>query len=78
MYIQDQGRWLSYRKIGEGLGLDVAEIETDNGLVKKLDDIKPNSALIYTNPGGYIVEQDMEHIYNECKADASQGEFCKA
>ncbi len=66
LYIADQGGWMTYPQIGKKLGFDVFRFSTDYGLIEELD-IEKGSVLLYANPAGYIIEQDMKKIYSHCK-----------
>lgn len=68
--VPDQGGWLAYLKYPKKLGMEIAEVKTDYGIIdlKDLEDkSKEASCLIYSNPAGYFAEQPIKEIYEICK-----------
>ncbi len=65
--VQDQGGWLTYRNFPKKAGLELKYIKTDYGLISPDSlDLEDACAIIFTNPAGYIAEQDTKGIYEKC------------
>ncbi len=69
--VPDQGGWSGTVKIAEHLGLDVAYLPTDGGLINPdiLNDVLEKErpeALFLTSFAGYTAEQPLKEIYNAC------------
>jgi len=62
LQIPDQGGWLTYQKFPKIFDLDVEEIKTDFGLIKKC-----SGAVLVCNPAGYFAEQDLKFIKKKAK-----------
>lgn len=70
LLIPDQGGWLSYKTFPPLLSMNIKEVKTDAALIDCADlaeKANNTTALLYTNPGGYIVDQPSEEIYSLCK-----------
>ena len=70
--IPDQGGWLTYKTYPGKLGLDVVEVQTDDGIIV-LDDLQMRAkgalCFIYANPAGYIAVQPSKEIYKICNKE---------
>ncbi len=66
VFIPDQGGWFTFKTYPKILGMDVEMIKTNEGIINHIP-VTDNAVLLYTQPAGYFVEQDMHAIYHQCK-----------
>lgn len=63
--VPDQAGWLTYKKYSQMLGLEIAELKTDRGVI--IHENVQKDSIIYCNPAGYFAEQPKEEIFKKAK-----------
>ena len=63
--VPDQGGWITYLEYPKKLGLKMAKLKTDAGLINASDLVGLKGCLLYTNMAGYFAEQPVSEIYSK-------------